>query len=122
MNSKCLALASAAALLIAGAVRAADPPTGSMDLGALKPKSDAASTSTPVVTPIGQSPLNKLKANNDKGTAGTTGTGIGSSITSPLGTKGTLGSAVTGGKPAQPAQDDAASTDVVVKMPSNMKK
>ena len=120
MNSICLALAAAATLLIAGAVRAADPPTGSMDLGALKPKSDTASPSTPVVTPIGQSSLTKLKANNDKGTAGTTG--IASSITSPLGTKGILGSSVAGGKPAPSVQDDAASTDVVVKMPSNMKK
>lgn len=122
MNSIRLTLAVAALSLLAGAARAAEPPTGSMDLGALKPRTiDTTSTATPVTTPIGQSPLSKLKTNSDKGTPGSTG--IGGSISSPLGTKSILGNSATGGKPAQTAPDDAASsTDVVVKMPSNMKK
>jgi hypothetical protein len=118
---------SAAALLLLGATATAraaagDPPPSSLDLGAIKPRSDNTSVVNPGgIAPIGQSPLSKQKAATDTGGAGSTG--IGTSIKSPLGVKGVLGGPVTGGKSAQPAQDDTSSSnDVVVKMPSNMRK
>ena len=109
-----LIAATATALAAAG-----DPPPSSLDLGASKPKSDAtAAKSSTTVVPIGQSLLSKQKAAADAGA--TPGTGIGSAIKSPLGVKGILGGPAAGAKPAQ--EDAASSNDVVVKMPSNMKK
>ena len=110
-----LIAATATALAAAG-----DPPPSSLDLGAAKPKSDATAVKSPAaVVPIGQSLLSKQKAAADAGA--TPGTGIGSAIKSPLGVKGILGGpAATGAKPAQ--EDAATSNDVVVKMPSKMKK
>ncbi|MBK7470345.1 MAG: hypothetical protein KAX84_01790 [Burkholderiales bacterium] len=100
-------------------VRAAagDPPPSSLDLGASKPKADTTVAKSPAaVVPIGQSLLSKQKAAAEAGAA----PGIGSAIKSPLGVKGILGGPATGAKPAQ--EDAATSNDVVVKMPSNMKK
>ena len=112
-----------AALLVAATatVRAAagDPPPSSLDLGAAKPKSDTPAAKSPAtVVPIGQSLLSKQKAAAEAGAA--PGTGIGSAVKSPLGVKGILGGPAAGAKPAQ--EDAATSNDVVVKMPSNMKK
>ncbi len=125
MKAKPFELSAVAFLLIAGmstaGAAAGDAPIGSMDLGGLKPKSDAPSGTNQASTPIGQSPLNKAKPTTEAGAAGPGG--IGSSIKTPLGSKGILGDPVTGGKTSQPAQDDSASSnDVVVKLPSNMKK
>ena len=110
-----------AAVLIAATTTAlaaaGDPPPSSLDLGAAKPKSDATAVKSPAaVVPIGQSLLSKQKAAAEAGAA----PGIGSAIKSPLGVKGILGGPATGAKPAQ--EDAATSNDVVVKMPSNMKK
>ena len=121
MNAK--TRSTIAILLIAAAetVRAAagDPPPSSLDLGAAKPKSEGPATKSPAVgVPIGQSLLSKQKAAAE--TSAAPGTGIGGAIKSPLGVKGILGGPAAGAKPAQ--EDPASSNDVVVKMPSNMKK
>ena len=100
-----------------------DPPASSMDLGAIKPKSDTTSASTPGgIQPIGQSMLSKQKAAADAANAtAPVKTGMGTGIPSPLGAKGVLGGSSAAGASAQ--QDTApSSNDVVVKMPSNMKK
>jgi hypothetical protein len=122
-----LAVTVSLLVAVAAGARAAagDPPPSSLDLGAAKPKPEASSALNPGgILPIGQSPLTKQKTTTDAGAVGTTGSpGVGTAIKSPLGSKGVLGSLATGGKSAQPAPDDpAASNDVVVKMPSNMKK
>jgi len=128
MRPKTRILIAAASLLIGASamVRAAagDPPPSSLDLGAAKPKAKPDTGSVAVtggIAPIGQTPLSKQKAAAEAGTPGAAGNaGVGTTVKSPLGTKGVLGAPVAGGKPAQ---DDAASSgDVVVKMPSNVKK
>ena len=126
MNPKtCMRIATVSILVAAAvAARAApgDPPPGSLDLGAAKPKSDTSSAAPGSLIPASPSQLLKQKSAAETSTTGNASSaGVGTAIKSPLGTKGVLGSPVTGGKPA--AQDDpATSNDVVVKMPSNMKK
>ena len=129
MNSKTCVLAVTASLVIAAAVTAraaaGDTPASGLDLGAIKPKSDTNSATNPAgILPVGQSPLSKQKAaTGTTATGGAGTTGAGTAIKSPLGTKGVLGGPATGVETAQPAQDDAASSnDVVVKLPSNVKK
>ena len=112
---------------VAATVRAAagDPPPSSLDLGAAKPKPNAGSVPSPSsILPIGQSPMSRQRSATDTGAAGTSGTqAVGTAIKSPLGNKGVLGSPVSSGiSPQSTADDTASSSDVVVKMPSNMKK
>ena len=105
---------------------AGDPPATGLDLGALKPKSDAGTTggtaSAPgSLMPFG-SPLSKPKPAVDQNVVGApVKSGVGTAIKSPLGTKGVLGGPASPGAPGLPAADDTSSSDVVVKMP-NMKK
>lgn len=121
----CLRITTVTLLIAAAAnaqAAAGDPPPGSLDLGAVKPKAQTATAPGPgSVAPIGQSPLAKQKSAASPGGIGSTG--IGSAAKSPLGIKGVLGGPVTAGKPAATEQGDAASSnDVVVKLPSNMRK
>ena len=108
---------------------AGDPPATGLDLGTLKPKPDAGtpggSASAPgSLLPFGQPTLSKPKTAVEQNIVGApVKTGVGTAIKSPLGgTKGVLGGPASSGTPGQPAADDASSADVVVKMPSNMKK
>lgn len=91
-----------------------------LDLSATKPKTAESGAVTPSPAPIGASPLRKPGEVSTGTTQGTAAPGgIGPAIRNPL-AKGVLG-AGPANKPA--AQDDpAASNDVVVRMPSNMKK
>jgi hypothetical protein len=123
MNPKICILVAAACLLVAAVMTAraaaGDPPPSSLDLGAAKPRSDASSVLNPGgILPVGQSQLLKPKTTTD--TSATGSPGIGTAVKSPLGTKGVLGSPVSGAKSTQ--DDTASSNDVVVKLPSNMKK
>ena len=123
MNPKACILAATACLLAAAVMTAraaaGDPPPSSLDLGAAKPKSDTSSVLNPGgILPVGQSPLLKPKTTTD--TPATGSTGIGTAVKSPLGTKGVLGGPVSSSKSAP--DDNASSNDVVVKLPSNMKK
>ncbi len=127
MSPKICLRTTTVTLLIAAAANAqaaaGDPPPGGLDLGAVKPKAQtaAAAAGPGSVAPIGQSPLSKQKSAASPGGIGSTG--IGSAAKSPLGIKGVLGGPVTAGKPAAAEQGDTSSSnDVVVKMPSNMRK
>jgi hypothetical protein len=129
MNPKTCIRIATASFLIAAAVTAraaaGDPPPSSLDLGAVKPKADTTSTANPgSLIPVSPSQLLKQKSSTDAGATGNaSNTAVGTAITSPLGAKGVLGGPLTGSKSAQPTQDEtAASNDVVVKLPSNMKK
>lgn len=123
-----LFFAAAAATVVATVVAttaaraaAGDPPPSSLDLGAAKPKQDATSSvlNPGGILPVGQSSLLKPKTSADTSAMGAPG--VGTAIKTPIGSKGVLG--VTGANSTQPAQDDnTSSNDVVVKMPSNMKK
>jgi hypothetical protein len=109
MNSKAWILSATAFLLFAAAVTvraaAGDPPTSSLDPGAVQPKSDTLSTVNPGgILPVGQSQSSKQKASTDTSATGTPSkTGVGTAIKSPLGTKGVLGGPVTSGTSAPPA-------------------
>jgi hypothetical protein len=122
MKSSYMKHAAATSLLILAAPAvcgaAIDSPPGSLDLGAIKPGSASAPST---VAPIGQSPLLKPRTATDNAA---TSPGVGTSIKSSIGVKSGLGAPVTGNsKPAQSTTEDQASgNDVVVKMPSNMRK
>lgn len=107
---------------------AGDPPATGLDLGTLKPKPDAGTAGGPAsgpgnLLPFGQSTLSKPKTAVDQNVAGTpVKPGVGTAIKSPLGTKGVLSGPASAGTSGQPAADEPSNADVVVKMPSNMKK
>jgi hypothetical protein len=126
-----LRCAAALAAIVTGAAAwaaAGDPPSPSMDLDAVKPKTATSSAATTPATTVGTIGsgfgMTQKAASPGEATSGTPAGGGAIGI-KPAMSKGVIGAGLPGAKPAQSAAD-AGSTDtgndLVIKMPSNAKK